>query len=79
MFDCFTSGKKEYEYEAISNRIPLNEMNKPISQLKGKARYYAWLSVNKAFKEVDSGEDRDMNQILWFDAKGDAKYPVFSR
>jgi hypothetical protein len=28
-------------------------------------------------KHVDDGDDRMMNRILWFDAKGEAKYPVF--
>jgi DNA-binding beta-propeller fold protein YncE len=76
MFDCFSSAKRQYRYQAIPNNIPLNEMNKPLAQLKGKARYYAWLSVNKAFKEVDSGDDLMMNQILWYDAKGNEKYPA---
>ena len=51
-------------------------MNKPLSLLKGNARHYAKLSVNTAFKEVDGGDDDNMNRILWFDAKGEIKYPV---
>jgi hypothetical protein len=50
-------------------------MNKPVAQLKGRAKYYARLSAEKAFKEVDAGEDNMMNKILWFDAKGNEKYP----
>ena len=51
-------------------------MNKPVAQLKGKAKYYAKLSANKAFKELDSGNDDMMNKILWFAAKGNEKYPA---
>ena len=76
MFDCFTDKKQPVVYQAIPNKIPLNEMNRPLTLLKGKAKYYAKLSADKVFKEVDGGDDDDMNKILWFDAKGNAKYPV---
>lgn len=76
MFDCFASKKSNYSYTAVPNKISLNEMNKPLSLLKGKAKYYAKLSANTAFKEVDGGDDDNMNRILWFDAKGEIKYPV---
>jgi DNA-binding beta-propeller fold protein YncE len=75
MFDCFTNAKRDFRYQSVPNIIPLNEMNKPMTQLKGKAKYYAWLSANKVFKEVDGGDDNTMNKILWFDAKGNEKYP----
>lgn len=76
MFDCFRNRKSNYSYTRISNKIPLNEMNKPMSLLKGKARAFAKLSINSAFKEVDGGDDDNMNKILWYDAKGDIKYPT---
>jgi DNA-binding beta-propeller fold protein YncE len=75
MFECFGDKKQSYRYQRIANNIPLNEMNKPVAQLKGRAKYYARLSAEKAFKEVDAGEDNMMNKILWFDAKGNEKYP----
>ena len=77
MFDCFTDKKTEYTFHFIPNRVPLNEMNKQLGQLKGKALYFAKLSANSVFKEIDGGEDDKMNQVLWFDAKGEEKYPVF--
>jgi DNA-binding beta-propeller fold protein YncE len=75
MFDCFSTKKQSYSYQFIPNNIPLNEMNKPVAQLTGKAKYYAKLSANKVFKDVDGGDDILMNKILWFDAKGDTPYP----
>ncbi|MDP4285675.1 MAG: alkaline phosphatase family protein [Bacteroidota bacterium] len=75
MFDCFSSTMHSYQYNVIANNIPLNTMNKQVAQLKGKAKYFAKLSATKAFKEEDSGEDDLMNKILWFNAKGDEKYP----
>jgi hypothetical protein len=59
----------------IQNNIPLKEMNKLLTQLKGKAKYYAELSADKAFKELDSGNDDMMNRVLWFAAKGNKKFP----
>lgn len=76
MFDCFENKKQSYSYLSVPNIIPLNEMNKPLSLLQGKAKYYAKLSAEKAFKEVDGGDDNTMNKILWFDAKGNEKYPA---
>lgn len=76
MFDCFGEAKSEYTYTHKPNIIPLDKMNKPVAQLKGKALYYARLSANQVFKDLDSGEDDLMNRILWFDARGDAGYPA---
>lgn len=77
MFDCFQDFKKlNTQYQLIPNKIPLNEMNKSLSQLKGKAFFYATLSSN-AFQEVDGGDDDKMNHILWFDSKGNQAYPTF--
>ncbi|HWB94478.1 MAG TPA: alkaline phosphatase family protein [Puia sp.] len=76
LFDCFSPVKSSYTYTYVPNMIPLNRMNKPMAALKGKAAQYARLSANEAFKDVDGGDDELMNKILWFDAKGDAPYPV---
>lgn len=79
MFDCFNDKKTDYSYTHVPNTIPLNSMNKPLAQLKGKASFYAKLSAESVFKDVDGGEDDAMNRILWFDAKGNAKYPEHSK
>lgn len=75
MFDCFSTVKKSFQYQVIPTNIPLNEMNKPVSLLKGRAQHFARLSASRAFKDIDSGDDKLMNQILWFNAKGTAAYP----
>lgn len=75
MFDCFSNTRSVAPYHLVSNKIPLREMNRPYSQLRGKALQYAKLSANSAFKEVDGGDDSLMNRILWFAAKGPEKYP----
>jgi len=75
MFGCFAAGRTDNVYTVVPNRVPLNKMNKGMVGLTGKEAYYARLSANRAFKEVDGGEDDLMNRILWFAAKGDAPYP----
>lgn len=75
MTDCFVDTKNPDTYTFISNNIPLNQMNKPLNTLHGKARKYALQSQEEVFNEVDGGEDDAMNRIIWFYAKGEAKYP----
>jgi len=75
LFDCFTAERTAYAYTHTPNIIPLDKMNKPLAELKGKEAYYARLSANQVFKDVDGGEDDLMNRILWFQARGEEKYP----
>ena len=75
MFDCFTDKASLTPYTLLPNRVPLDEMNKPLSGLRGKALFYAKESVEQAEEGIDTGEDALMNRILWFAAKGNAPYP----
>ena len=75
MTDCFQNTKQNFSYQALPNNIPLDQMNKPLQALRGKERKYALQSQDEVFNEVDGGEDDTMNRIIWFYAKGDAKYP----
>jgi YVTN family beta-propeller protein len=76
MFDCFSDKPVSRSYTYLPNIIPLNRMNHPLADLKGKAAYFARLSAEKVFKDVDGGEDDLMNRILWFDARGNSTYPA---
>lgn len=75
MFDCFVGQPSDYRYTIEKNRIPLDKMNPSLSELNGKARHFAEQSMRPEFDFIDSGEDDVMNRILWFAAKGKAKYP----
>ncbi len=75
MFDCFTNEPDLTPYQALNNLIPLNEMNPPLTSLKGTARYYAEKSLEPQFDGIDSGDDDLFNHILWFAMKGKEKYP----
>ncbi len=75
MFDCFVPDASGYQYAAVPNLVPLDKMNPALSELGGKARHYAELSLRPEFDLIDSGHDDVMNRILWFAAKGRVKYP----
>lgn len=76
MFDCFTNTKANVPYNFLPNRVPLDEMNKGLSYLDGKALYYAQKSKEVMVEEgIDNGKDDLMNRILWFSTKGDLPYP----
>ncbi len=75
MFDCFTDKPDFTPYTALPNLIQLDEMNKPLSGLRGRALQYARESVNQLKEGIDSGEDDVLNRILWFATKGNKPYP----
>jgi hypothetical protein len=76
MTDCFGTEPDLTPYVAVPNNIPLNEMNKPLSSLSGKALHFAKKSMLPEFDKVDSGNDDLLNRILWFAEKGNALYPA---
>ncbi len=76
MFDAFNNKPDMYVYTHLANRIPLDEMNKQLSMLKGKALYYAKIAMQPAYNHIDAGNDDLLNKMLWFDARGKKPYPV---
>jgi DNA-binding beta-propeller fold protein YncE len=77
MFDCF-SQKMDTTYKFVykKNLIPLNEMNKPLTELKGTSLKHAKQSLEYAFNLIDRGHDDILNRILWFSSKGKKPYPA---
>jgi hypothetical protein len=75
MFDCFNLQPDLTPYTAADNQIPLNEMNPPLTSLKGTALHYAQKSMEPQFDGIDQGDDDLFNHILWFTMKGMENYP----
>ena len=75
MFDCFTSNPDTSAYTAIRNRIQLDEMNHSLSELRGRSRHYARMSLDNKVDEIDEADDDVFNRILWYATKGAVKYP----
>ncbi len=76
MFDCFIQNADTSPYIAVPNEIPLDEMNKSLSQLKGPALHYAKKSMDPQFDHVDAGNDALFNRIIWFASNGKKPYPA---
>jgi len=76
MFDCFHSVADTSPYVSVPNEIPLDEMNKELSQLKGPALHFAKKSLEPQFDGVDSGNDNLFNRIIWFAMNGKKPYPA---
>ena len=77
MAQCFTSRPDFLPYMCLPNRIPLDEMNKPLSELKGRELYWANQSLEQSFEEVDQADEDVLNRIIWHSVKGtDAPYPA---
>ena len=75
MRGCFTETADHTPYAAEKNRIPLDEMNKPLDQLKGKEREFAQKSIELDFDVEDRADEDTLNRILWFSVRGEAPYP----
>jgi YVTN family beta-propeller protein len=75
MFDCFNETLDRTPYSFVKNNIPLNEMNKGVGALKGKAKRYALLSASPQFDHIDGGSDDLLNRIVWFASMGNKPYP----
>ena len=76
MFDCFSNKPTAFTYQALPNRIALNQINPKLAALRGKALYFAKASSKPEFDHVDGGRDDLLNRILWYAAKGKKTYPV---
>src|SRR5206468_2593211 len=56
MRGCFTDTPDLTPYAAAKNRVPLDEMNKPAAELKGKAKEFALKSLALDFDEEDPAD-----------------------
>ena len=75
MFDCFSRTPDSLPFLAVPNQIPLDEMNKNLTELKGTALRYARKSLEPQFDHIDSGDDDLFNRIIWFAMKGKEQFP----
>ncbi len=71
MFDCFMGTFDPAPFEAVANRIPLDEMNPPAATIADPLlRAQARLSARLDFKRVDACPEDVLNRILWHAMKG---------
>ncbi len=77
MFDCFRAQPDLSAFTAEENQVPLDEMNKSLGQLQGKAKHFAQKSMDPQFAHIDGGNDDLLNRILWFATRGNRPYPAY--
>lgn len=77
LFDCFTDQPDFTPYEAVANRIPLDQMNPPEEAIRNpRMRELAELSATLPLEKVDQCPEDLLNRIIWHAQKGpDAPYP----
>lgn len=77
MTACFTEKPDFTPYTALPNRIPLNELNPPLSTLNRQQRHWAEVSLRLPLDKPDRADEDLLNHILWHAVKGiDAPYPA---
>ncbi|MCB1127939.1 MAG: phosphoesterase, partial [Verrucomicrobiae bacterium] len=77
MTECFTRRPDLTPYTCQPNRIPLDEMNQPLSALEGAGLHWAQASLAQPLDDVDQADEDTLNRIIWHSVKGvDAPYPA---
>ena len=75
MRNCFTAEPDLTPYEAVPNKIKLDEMNPSLDMLKGAALRWAEKSLALNFDDGDAADEDTFNRILWHSVRGDTQYP----
>ena len=80
MFPVFTDAPDTTVYEALQNRIPLDELNPPLKALRGQALKDALASMKMNFSEPDEAPEDVLNRVVWRSTKGiSVPYPAEPR
>jgi YVTN family beta-propeller protein len=80
MFSCFSNHYDASPFKLLPNQIPLDEMNPPITALKGEARYWAKQSLALDFSAPDLADEDVLNRVIWHSSRGyQTPYPQMAR
>jgi YVTN family beta-propeller protein len=80
MFDCFTNQPDFTAFDAVTNNVPLDEMNKPPRQISDvQLRKDALVSAKLPLDKEDQCPEDVFNRILWRAMKGSqTPYPEWA-
>lgn len=70
MTSVFTAKADATPYEHLTPDVQMDEMNRPLSMLKGRELWAARQSLAINWTEPDEAPQDVLNRILWWDAKG---------
>jgi hypothetical protein len=77
MSDSFGPNPDLTPFRAAPNRVPLDQLNRPLHALSAGALYWAKKSLEQDLSEVDRIDDDTFNRIIWHAVKGyDTPYPT---
>ncbi len=77
MFDCFNPTPDFTPYDALTNSVPLDEMNPPPSKIVDRQlREDALVSAKLPLAQEDQCPEDLFNHIIWRAGKGHTPYPV---
>ncbi len=77
MFDCFTNTPDFTAFDAVSNNIPLDEMN-PARFTDSQLRRDAYVSAHLPLAQPDQCNEDVLNRILWRATMGAKPYPEWA-
>jgi hypothetical protein len=79
MFDCFTNTPDFTAYDAVTNNVPLDEMNQPPRKTDGaQFRRDAYVSDHLPLDKPDQCNEDVLNRILWRSTMGTRPYPEWA-
>ncbi len=77
MFDCFTNTPDLTAFDAVTNNVPLDEMN-PKRHDDAQARQDAYVSARLPLAKPDQCPEDVLNRILWRATMGNKPYPEWA-
>ena len=79
MFDCFTNPPDFTAYEAVTNNVPLDEMNPAPKKISdAQQRKDAYVSARLPLEQPDQCNEDVLNRILWRATMGAQPYPAWA-
>ena len=79
MFDCFTNTPDFTAFSAVTNNVPLDEMNPPAKKIyDSQIRKDAFVSTRLPLDKPDQCNEDVLNHILWRATMGAKPYPEWA-
>jgi YVTN family beta-propeller protein len=80
MASCFTDQPNFSPYQAVPNKIPLDQMNPQMAEIRNPGqRHWAEVSIKLPLDAVDEADEDTFNRLLWFAMRGkDETYPAWA-
>ena len=79
MFDCFTNRPDFTTFTALTNNVPLDEMNPPVKKIRdAQLRKDALASAKLPMSQPDQCNEDVLNRILWRATMGAQPYPAWA-